>query len=334
MGTLALLEVLDRDGHVRHSVGVTQWPLRAGRALDNELVLDDPHVAAQHFHVEADDEGQPVLVVGDTVNGLQFNRQKLDSGARVPVGDAPATLAIGRTVLRLRLATHALPAEQRLATVAPLARRVGSMLLLVLAVAGLLAFDTYLVTEPSTLTRTLATSALTLMGMALAWCGFMSVLSKVFTRQAHFGWHLRVLLSAVVAWQLIEGISGALAFMFSWPWVSDFSFLLTYTVIGAALYHHMLAIEPAHPKRWRIVGTAAAVAGIGLSLWFNHQNTDRLGRELYMTHLLPPAFRLATPVPIDGFVKGLGSLQKTLDEKAKQEDPGDDDAEAAVEEDS
>jgi hypothetical protein len=212
-----------------------------------------------------------------------------------------------------------------MAAVAPLARQVGSMLLLVLAAAALLGFDTYLVAEPSTLPRSLATAGLSMLGLGLAWCGVLSVLSKVFTRQAHFGWHLRVLLAAVVAWMLIEGVSSALAYMFSWPWISDFSFLATYAVIGVALYQHMLCIEPGHPKRWRIVGTAAAVTGIALSLWFNHQNTDRLGRELYMTHLLPPAFRMARPVGIDRFTQGLAPLQKTLDEKAQRDDDSDDD---------
>ena len=37
-----LIEVLDRDGQVRQSFPVAQWPLRVGRALDNDVVLSDP----------------------------------------------------------------------------------------------------------------------------------------------------------------------------------------------------------------------------------------------------------------------------------------------------
>ena len=66
MNRLALLEVLDRDGHVRQAVPVTSWPADVGRALDNTLVLDDPHVAAQHLRVDAYSEGVFVQV-GDTV---------------------------------------------------------------------------------------------------------------------------------------------------------------------------------------------------------------------------------------------------------------------------
>ena len=50
--SVAVLELLDRDGHVRQSVAVPHWPLRIGRALDNDVVLSDPHVAAHHLVLE------------------------------------------------------------------------------------------------------------------------------------------------------------------------------------------------------------------------------------------------------------------------------------------
>jgi hypothetical protein len=43
-----------------------------------------------------------------------------------------------------------------------------------------------------------------------------------------------------------------------------------------------------------------------------------------MNHLFPPSLRLARTVDSAGFVKGLASLQATLDEKAKKRDGGSD----------
>ena len=54
---LAIVEVLDRDGQVRHSQRVSAWPLRIGRALDNELSLGDVHVAPHHCVIDVDAEG-------------------------------------------------------------------------------------------------------------------------------------------------------------------------------------------------------------------------------------------------------------------------------------
>ena len=82
----ALIEVLDRDGQIRQSQGVTRWPLRVGRALDNDLVLSDPHVAAHHLHIDASDAGRLQLHVDDTRNGVQLGaKQRLQQGESAPL---------------------------------------------------------------------------------------------------------------------------------------------------------------------------------------------------------------------------------------------------------
>ena len=45
---LAIVEVLDRDGHARLIVPVMSWPVTIGRAIDCDVVLDDAHAAARH----------------------------------------------------------------------------------------------------------------------------------------------------------------------------------------------------------------------------------------------------------------------------------------------
>ncbi len=57
---LALVEVLDRDGHVRQAVPVSQWPVTIGRAIDCDEVLDDPHVAARHATLAEEDNARSV----------------------------------------------------------------------------------------------------------------------------------------------------------------------------------------------------------------------------------------------------------------------------------
>ncbi|HEX3138834.1 MAG TPA: FHA domain-containing protein [Rhizobacter sp.] len=320
--TLAVLEVLDRDGSVRHSVSVREWPLRAGRALDNDLVLDDAHTAAHHFSVAPDEQGQVMLVVGDSINGLQCDARQLAAGERVAVGALPPLLAVGRMHLRLRLAGHALAPEQPLRALRPLTQGLPTLALLALGVALALLFGTYLENDPEAFTKALGSLAIYAMSVALGWAGLWTLLSKVFTRQGHFGWHLRVLLIAVLVWELVSEGSSLLAFAFSWPWLTDFTFIAGYVILGAMLYFHLQAVEPHHPRRTRSFAVASVVIGVGLSLWFNYQGSDRLGSELYMNHLFPPALRLARPVDTERFMQGVGALQPTLDAKAKKD--GDD----------
>lgn len=345
MGTLALLEVLDRDGSVHHAVPVHAWPLRVGRALDNDVVLADAHVAPHHFSIEAADAGVAhaaadtrrvhaagdaplVLVVGDTRNGVQLSTRvgsragskHLQSAERsVLATQADAIeLTAGRTRLRLRLPEHALAAELPLEPTAPLLRRAGPGLAAACALLLGLLFNTYLVTDPGGLGRALGTMLLATVAGGAVWCGAWALLSKTFTHHARFGWHLRVFLFSSIATLVASTLPALLAFTFSWPALSDFAFVGVYCVAAVALYFHLLAVEPARYRVLKWVAAVCAVVGIGLTMWFNLQRSDQFGDELYMNHLFPPALRLARPVATAKFTADLATLQAVLDKKAKE----------------
>jgi hypothetical protein len=331
MTTIALLEVLDRDGHVRQSLPVTQWPASVGRALDNDLVLDDPHIAAHHFHIDAD-AGGVFVQVGDTLNGLRSEGHHWARGERVAVGSEPLHLDAGDSRLCLRLAEHVLAPELPLwhaprslwhSVWPPLGA--GALVLVALL------FNTWLDTDPDDLVRGLGSMLTAALSAGLTWCAAWALVSKIFTRRSHFWWHVRVLLLGFLALEVGGAATHLLAFALSWPWASDFTFVLGYAIGVTMLYFHVLGLEPRRLARLRVVVASIFVAGTTLSLWFNHQARDQFGEELYMSHLFPPALRLARPVDTASFVKGLAPLQATLDAKAKKRDSGDADAEAADE---
>ena len=326
MGALALVEVLERDGSVRQSHAVHAWPLRIGRALDNDVVLSDPHIAPTHLSVEPNDDGALALTVGDTLNGVLLGARRWRSGERaVLAADAPATeLTVGRTRLRLRLASQPLAAELPVAATLIDSTRLGQIALAALLLLAGLLFQTYLDTDPDTLGRAVAGMLLASVAGAAVWCGLWSLLSKMFTHQTRFGWHLRVFLWASVAWMVADAAPRLLAFALSWPAPSSFAFVGTLGVAAVAFYFHLLAVEPARPRLLRGVALVGWAVGVAVMLWFNIQRGDRLGEELYMNHLFPPALRLAKPVASDTFVERLQSLQPVLDKKAKEAPTGGD----------
>ncbi|HEY0821933.1 MAG TPA: FHA domain-containing protein [Rhizobacter sp.] len=324
---LAVLELLDRDGHVRRSVKVAAWPLRVGRALDNDLVLDDPYTAPEHLRIGRDASGQLALTVGESVNGLQCNGRVLKAGEQATLAagphDTPVQLVLGRTHLRLRLATQSLAPEQVLAVSRVLTQGLPTLVLLTLATLAVLCFGTWLGSEPDLLTKSLTSTAITALGIGFAWTGLWTLLSKVFTHQGHFGWHLRVMLLTVLAWEALMAGTALLAFAFSWPWITDFNFVPAYAIVGVMLYFHLQAVEPQHPRRTLGFAVGSALTGLVLTLWFNLQATDRTGSELYMNHLFPPALRVARPVEVPQFMKGVAELQSRLDAKARKPDAED-----------
>lgn len=318
-GPLAVLEVLDRDGNVRQSVKVTAWPLRVGRALDNDLVLDDPYTAAQHLRIARDANGELALTVGETVNGAQVDGRHLAAGEGTVLAGGPVPLQIGRTQLRLRFAGHPLAPEQVLGVSRVLTPGLPALVLLALATLGVLGFNTWLDSEPDLLVKSLASSAISVLAIGFGWAGVWTLLSKLFTHQAHFGWHLRVAMLAVLAWETLMAGTALLAFAFSWPWMTDFNFVPGFAILGTMLYFHLQAVEPQHPRRTLGFALGSALMGLVLNLWFNDQASDRLGSELYMSHLFPPALRVARPVEVPQFMQGVAELQPRLDTKAKKD---------------
>ncbi len=319
MVALAWLEVLDRDGLPRQSFAVPQWPLRIGRALDNDVALSDVHVAPHHLAIEPSASGLS-LTLAETRNGALLGGKRLRSGesATLALDGEPVDIVVGRTHLRLRLPGHALAPELPLAPTGSLARRGAPIVLAaMLLLAGLL-FSTYLDTDPEGLARAVGSTLLTALVSGAIWCTVWALLSKTFTRQAHFGWHLRVFLYASLALLVAGTLPALLAFAFSWPWVSDFGFIVTIVIISSALYFHLLAVEPARHRALKWVAATCAVVGVMLTLWFNLQRSDQFGDELYMNHLFPPALRIATPVSSDAFVDDLAALKARLDKKAKE----------------
>lgn len=331
MGTLALIEVLDRDGAVRQAERVTAWPLRVGRALDNDLVLDDPHVAAHHFRVGPNEDGL-VLTVGDTRNGVAVGAQRLAAGERWQAGASPFTVVAGRTHLRLRLAEHTLAPERPLAESRVFGQRLMPLFVLLLLNLLAIGFDTYLSSDPEPLLRQLARDLLSGVGVMFAWCGLWTLLSKLFTRQGHFLWHVRVLLTAVLAWELIDGLLLLTGFAMSWPWLTSHAYLPGLAIAALALQFHLQAVEPHRPVATRAFAAAAFVVGLGLTVWGNWQRLESTRSELYQAVMFPPGARLAAGRDLDGFITALQPLQESLDTKAKK--PADEeDADVGGEED-
>ena len=318
--TRALLEVIDRDGHVRQVWPIHAWPARIGRALDNDVVLTDPHVAPHHFSLDLNEAGELALEAGDTINGVTVGLHRIPAGSRRVIAHDAAAIdfGAGRSRLRLRLADAPLAAELPLAGVAVHNLRIAPSLAIGLVLLAGIAFSSYLDSDPDTFSRVAGNTLLAALSAAAVWCGAWALLSKTITRQSHFSWHLRVFMLAGLTLLALSAIPGLLAFSLSWPWLTDFSFVATYAVGATALYFHLLAVEPARPRLLRAVVATGAIVGVALTLWFNLQRTSRIGDELYMSHLFPPKLRLARPLATDRFISELAPLRALLDKKAKE----------------
>ncbi len=303
---------------------VHAWPLSLGRALDNDLVLDDPHVAPHHATLQLGDEGLLQLQVGDTRNGLQIDGKALTAGQQAAVPEAGALLQLGALRLRLRRPAEVLAPESAL----PL-HRLASWATVgaagaVLAAVSLLERWTGL--DPGADLSAWMPLLLGLPVAMAAWAGLWALASKLFQHRFDFAGHLRILVPWLLGVALSEAVLEPLASALGWPALWRMSPLLEAYFGLMLLRAHLLHVLPNSRRAVTGAAVAAAVAGLALNLTLTHRQTDRLSRPPYMSSLPLPGLVLSTPEPAQLLVQdlaGLGAQLARRVDKAKAEEAAD-----------
>src|SRR6185436_14367917 len=104
------VEVLSRHRDIAARFRIAAPEARIGRGYDNDVIIDDPYVAAQHLRVFRDETGQLVAEDLGSTNGtfLDGGRSRL---ARIVV-DGKHPIRIGQTHLRIREIHHEVERER------------------------------------------------------------------------------------------------------------------------------------------------------------------------------------------------------------------------------
>lgn len=316
---LALVEVLDREGRVLRGVPVAAWPVTIGRAIDNDIVLDDPHVAAHHARLEPATPATPTtptataatieLQVLPGLNGAQVGRRRLPAGACLTMPAGEQGFVLGATKLRLRLAGEALAPERPLARAAP---RAVTLLLAALLWGWMLAGFAIQIDPGSRFTDWLVPVVVVPFALA-GWCVLWALASKLFQHRFEFWAHLAVAARGLLVMELVA---------FALPWAAALTSiaLLSRVASGAVaacavalLLAHARLVAPLYRRALRIVGWSGFGVGVAVLLALNQQHQDRWFSELYVSTLPPPALLWVKPVTREAFVRDAAALRAPLD---------------------
>jgi hypothetical protein len=318
---LAQVELLDADGRAQQAWDVTAWPLSIGRALDNDLVLHDPHVAAHHARLDLDEQGRLMLFALDSRNGVRVE----EGASTLTLGrDQRALLAplapwhVGACTLRVRRAEDALAEE------IPLPARTGGAVsrkpLAALALAALawIAGTLWLQNNPASTWEAYLPPFVGVVGAVLAWAALWGLASKLFTRRFALLPHLRVALMYLLVIIVADGALGVVAYVADWSWASRIRDVVSWALIAAALAHHLRLVVPLPPLRIdAVVGTVAALVIVWVSA-LHWQRNDRVFEELYLATLALPSWRLAPAQPVQLLIDDLRTLEAPLLETARK----------------
>jgi pSer/pThr/pTyr-binding forkhead associated (FHA) protein len=321
-GFIGAFELIDRAGHVLHRVRVERLPFRIGRALDNELVLEDPYACARHAELRAGPEGGVELVDLGSRNG-SFLGQERQRRERFDLS-AGGTIRLGHTILRYRPADERLPETEA----DPLATsrlhgldRPWPALAAVALAATVMAVQSLIgsvqLIKPGTLAGMVMPALLVLALWALAW----ALVNRLVSHRFHYAGHLTVASLGLVMANAIDTFIGYAGFAFALDeLMADLRQWLLAAVIALVVYAHLRLISRG---RSQALVLPAAVVGVG---WVTLSLLPSLGDERFQSEpslassLKPPVAAVAGGKNPEAFYEAALDAFAAADEEAASEE--------------
>jgi hypothetical protein len=311
------VEILSHHGEVASRVPVEKAEARVGRAFDNDVVVDDVHVAPHHLRIYRGDDGELVAEDLGTLNGL-YPEHGAHRVPRLSLAREPG-FRIGRTTLRVRDAAHPVAPEKLLTPPrahAAWAGTLGAVLLFLLLVLQWLTFTS----QPNANAVFLPLLGF-VTGLAL-WTSVWSVLSRIFFGQAQFALMLRIAVTACIALVIWDQLTETVSFSLAWREAAEYSGLGAWALLGAACYGHLHAIGPKHMRAAMALVIALVVAGAALQYFGRSETRHLIGQRASLGDLRPPSFRAVPLASVDDFFRKADGARARVD-KARTKEPVD-----------
>lgn len=311
---LALIELQGRDGRPLQAVPVRAWPLTLGRALDNDIVIDDPYVAPHHALLAPLADGTLALQVGNTANGVQLGARHLAAGSTEPLPAGGAGFTLGQTALRLRLPGEVLAPERLLLPTRGLALPAAAaafVLLLVLV-------NHWVTLDPGADTAAWLPMLAGLPVAVALWCGLWALASKIFQHRFEFMVHLRIVLPWLLAIELADALLPPLAAALGWPWLWRVVPAVQLLLAALLVRQHLVQLLPQAARRVSLAVASALLVGSAISVTLTQRATDRFSRPPYMSTLPMPALRWSAPEEPALLVQDLEPLAAQLAERVQR----------------
>jgi hypothetical protein len=313
--TAIWVELLSRQHDVAARYRFATVPITIGRAYDNDVVVDDSHVAAHHLRIARNDAGALVAEDLGSRNGLYVDRER--ERRKEIVLDGEHELRIGTTLLRVRTAAYAVPAEQ------PIVRSLPywpAALACIVGVFGFAALDLWLSETGEPKAIRYFTPLLILTIVVCVWTTGWSVVTRVFTGSARFGLHFLIVAAGLLVYSIYDEAAEIGAFAWSWTSLATTSFVIAWTLLGGIVLAHLFAINRARRPLKIAIACVLAAAGIAMQTLKQSEFRSTYGQPVTLSRLEPPALRMVAPQREAAFFTDSAALREKLD-KARTEEP-------------
>jgi hypothetical protein len=304
------VEILSRHREIAARFRIAGPEVRIGRGYGNEVVVDDPYVAARHMRVFRDAAGQLIAEDLGSANGMF-----LDGGgtrlARIVV-DGKRPIRIGQTYVRVRDADHAVEPE-RVAKPALATWPVVAAVVLGMTILAIDELDVWLTQTAGPKASNYLSPLLILSSSTLMWVGLWSVLSRIFSGRSRFLPNLLIAMLGLLALSLYNEFAQFAAFAWTWPSAGNYGYVAQWTILAAVCFFNLREVGRSHLwLKGALVATLFATV-IGVQSVQRSEAFSDFGRQSSFGRLMPPAFRLVPLRDEGAFFGDVSNLKAKLD---------------------
>jgi hypothetical protein len=316
MSLFYFVEILNHSGDVQARHEFSELPIRLGRSYSNDIILDDPHTAAEHAVLELNAEGKLNLRDLGSQNGLKL-KGKTHLQAEL---DGDTIVQLGRTLVRVRSSHYLVHAEVNDSSHTHwqtwLMFGCAIIMICVLSLS-----TTWLGDIANNKVSDYIMDMTKWLMSAAAWAGIWALANRVFSGSANFGRHLFTFSCGIIALDLLDHLYASLGFAFSWEWLTHYQSHWQIIIVSITIYFHLRLIHN-KPAMLKIMCASLAIISSGLMLMSNYQSTNQYADNLYMSEVLPPSVRMSRNHNLAEFDQSIQQLKADIDterEKALKE---------------
>jgi hypothetical protein len=326
------IEVHDQHGKLVERFKATTFPVRVGRAYDNDLIVDDPYVCPHHCEVNLDEAGRVVITDLASVNGTYAASSKFRS-AQVVMDEAASNrqLKIGHTQLGFRLPGDPVaPARIDGASLGraqwpPRSLVITVPLLLFAALVMMLSayLDSYKEFDfGHYFFKDLIPAVLGVAGWAAIW----AIVSRITMHRFSFLRHATVLVTIILFSSLSEYLLNILKFGFAREIPFEYvGVVLLVIAITLLLFWHLRLSSEQSQRRLLSVSALFAIVMVGLIQIDSYlDNKGFRSSPNYSTLLELPQLQLVSSKGVDDFLNEDNALRKEIEQEIMSDSSGKD----------
>jgi Inner membrane component of T3SS, cytoplasmic domain len=313
------VEVLSRHRDVTARFRINARELSIGRSYDNDVILDDPYVAARHLRVFHDEAGQLMAEDLGSANGMYLDRGR-SRLARVAI-DGNVPIRVGHTLIRIRETSHAVEGE-RLVRSASRFVQIAAAVVLGLALLALAAINVWFTQTSEPHLSDYLIPLLTLVGVGLIWIGMWSLLSRLFSGQSHFLRHVVIAESVALAFWTYNEVTQFLAFSLTWSIAYTYTYIASWLALAVMCFLHLREVGRTHLVAKGVVVAVLLVIAVAVQTLQRSEAYANSGRRTVWHVLLPPGLRMAPLQDETTFFADVGKLRTKLDADRAAARPG------------